>query len=94
MSAMSSASDSLARVVEKELVEVSHPVEQEVIRVGALDFEVLRHHRRRRLDAPRARGRPPAGATGGGRRGGRLRLDGVIGHGATLAQAVAGVPCA
>ena len=72
----------LPRVVEKELVEVPHPVEEEVVRVGALDFKILRHHRRRGLDATRARA-TPAGNAGSSRRGGCLRL-GVIGHGATL----------
>ena len=37
------------RVVEEELVEVAHPVEQQAIRVGRLDLEVLRHHRRQAL---------------------------------------------
>ena len=74
----------LARVVEEELVEIPHPVEEKVVRMGALDLEILRHHRRRRLDAAGARA-APAGAAGGGRRGGLLRL-GVLGHGATLAR--------
>jgi hypothetical protein len=37
----------LHRVVEEKLVEVTHPVEQEILVVGLLDLEVLRHHRRR-----------------------------------------------
>ena len=37
------------RVVEEELVEVAHPVEQQAIRIGRLDLEVLRHHRRQAL---------------------------------------------
>ena len=74
----------LARIVEEKLVEVAHPVEEEVIRVGALDLEVLRHHRRCRLDAAGPLPASPRGA-GDGRRGGCLRLD-VIGHGGTLAH--------
>ena len=34
------------RVLEEQLVEVAHSVEQEATRVGVLDGEVLRHHRR------------------------------------------------
>ncbi len=34
------------RVAEEQLVEIAHPVEQEAIRVGRLDLDVLRHHRR------------------------------------------------
>ena len=34
------------RVVEEEFVEVAHPVEQETARIGRLDLEILRHHRR------------------------------------------------
>ena len=74
----------LPRIVEEELVEVAHPVEEKVVRVGALDFEILRHHRRRRFHTAGA-WPAPASAAGGGRRGGRLRL-GVIGHGAKVAQ--------
>ena len=37
------------RVLEEQLVEVAHPVEQQQPRIGRLDFEVLLHHRR---DAP------------------------------------------
>ena len=31
-------------VGEEQLVEIPHPVEQEAVRVGVLDGEVLRHH--------------------------------------------------
>ncbi len=33
------------RVVEEQFVEVAHPVEQEVLRIGRLDLDVLLHHR-------------------------------------------------
>ena len=35
-------------VVEEQLVEIAHPVEQQAIGIGPLDLEILRHHRRRR----------------------------------------------
>ena len=53
------------RVVEEHLVEVAHAVEQEDVRVLALDGQVLRHHRR---DAGLLLG----GAGGGGGLGGVL----------------------
>ena len=34
------------RVVEEQLVEIAHPVEQQAVRIGGLDLEILRHHRR------------------------------------------------
>jgi hypothetical protein len=37
----------LLRVVEEELVEVAHPVEEERLGMGGLDAQVLGHHRRR-----------------------------------------------
>ena len=36
-------------VFEEHLVEIAHPVEQQVVRMGGLDLDVLRHRRR---DAP------------------------------------------
>jgi hypothetical protein len=36
----------LARVVEEQLVEVAHPVEQQPVRMAGLDAQVLLHHRR------------------------------------------------
>ena len=33
-------------VLEEHLVEIAHPVEQQAIRIGGLDLDVLRHHRR------------------------------------------------
>ena len=33
-------------IIEEQLVEIAHPVEQQAIRVGRLDLHVLRHHRR------------------------------------------------
>ena len=44
-------------ILEEELVEVAHAVEQEAVRMGALDGEVLRHHRRRAVRAFGGRGR-------------------------------------
>ena len=41
-------------VVEEQLVEIAHPVEQQAVRIGRLDLDVLRHHRRRRRRAPSA----------------------------------------
>ncbi len=32
-------------VLEKKLVEVAHPVEQQAIRIGSLDLDILLHHR-------------------------------------------------
>ena len=34
------------RVVEEELVEIAHPVEEQAVGIGGLDLEILRHHRR------------------------------------------------
>ncbi len=33
-------------ILEEQLVEIAHPVEQEAIRIGGLDLDVLLHHRR------------------------------------------------
>ena len=33
-------------VVEEQLVEIAHPVEQQAIRIGGLDLDILLHHRR------------------------------------------------
>ncbi len=33
------------RILEEQLVEVAHPVEEQAVRVGRLDLDVLRHHR-------------------------------------------------
>ncbi len=44
------------RIVEEQLVEIAHPVEQQRFGVARLDVEILRHHRRYRFashDAPR-----------------------------------------
>ena len=35
------------RILEKQFVKIAHPVEQQRIRVCTLDFDKLRHHRRR-----------------------------------------------
>ena len=40
----------LLRVVEEELVEVAHPVEEQRLQMVGLDAQVLRHHRRVRRD--------------------------------------------
>ena len=37
-------------VGEEHLVEIAHPVEQQAIRIGRLDLQILRHHRRRRRE--------------------------------------------
>ena len=47
-------------IVEEQFVEIAHPVEQQAIRIGRLDLDILLHHRsyatRRRLgDGPRRR---------------------------------------
>ena len=59
------------RVAEEQLVEISHPVEQEAIGIGRFDLDILRHHGR---GAGRIQG-------GGGRFGGGA--DGSSGHGAS-----------
>ena len=33
------------RIGEEQLVEVAHPVEQQAIRIGGLDLDILLHHR-------------------------------------------------
>ena len=33
-------------VLEEHLVEIAHPVEQQAVRIGGLDLDVLLHHRR------------------------------------------------
>ena len=54
----------LHRVVEEQLVEVAHAVEQQAVGMGRLDRQVLRHHRRTPPPSPRRRG---AGRFGSGR---------------------------
>ena len=44
------------RVLEEQLVEIAHPVEQQAIRIGGLDLEILRHHRREALGLRRRGG--------------------------------------
>ena len=56
------------RVLEEQLVEIAHPVEQQAVGIGGLDLEILRHHRRQ----PR-RGRLGV-KTGGGKVHGTGRL--------------------
>ena len=46
VSTMPSARLADLRVLEEQLVEVAHPVEQQAVRIGRLDLEILRHHRR------------------------------------------------
>ena len=36
-------------IVEKQLVKIPHPVKQQGTRIGRLDFNILRHHRRDRM---------------------------------------------
>ena len=33
-------------VLEEQFVEIAHPVEQQAIRIGGLDLDILLHHRR------------------------------------------------
>ena len=46
VSAMPSAREAIAGVLEEQLVEIAHAVEQEAIGVRRFDLEKLRHHRR------------------------------------------------
>ena len=64
-------------VLEEQLVEIAHAVEQEAVRVCRLDLHVLRHHGR---DAAGIRAAP------GRRAGGRLRTRVEDGHGASLPE--------
>ena len=47
VSVMPSAADAWDRVVEEQLVEIAHAVEQEAVRMTGLDLHELRHHGRR-----------------------------------------------
>ncbi len=68
------------RVLEEQLVEVAHPVEQQAVRIGRLDLDVLRHHRRDAAGLLH-------GGRGGIRRGAVSRgLVGQLGPGATSAS--------
>ena len=33
-------------IFKEELVEITHPIEQKTSRIGSLDLDILRHHRR------------------------------------------------
>ena len=73
-------------VLEEHLVEVAHPVEQQAVRIGGLDLDVLLHHRR---DAPgfAARYGRDASVAVAGRRLGLGHADGLRQrHGARLAE--------
>ena len=37
---------SLHGIIEKQLVEITHPVEQQIVGMGFLDRQILHHHRR------------------------------------------------
>jgi hypothetical protein len=52
------------RIREEQLIEIAHPVEQEAVRMGGLDLDILHHHRRGAL------------VLGRSRRGGRVRFEG------------------
>jgi hypothetical protein len=53
-------------VLEEQLVEIAHPVEQQAARIGGLDLEVLLHHRRDARARPAAMPcRTPIGRYGG-----------------------------
>ncbi len=53
------------RILEEQLVEIAHPVEQQAVRIGGLDLEKLRHRRRhaRRQGGRYERGRGVLGRT-------------------------------
>ena len=76
-------------VLEEQLVEIAHPVEQQAIRIGGLDLDVLLHHRRGARRRIRRRI---------GREAGRGEGTGGIHGAATLADGVwpviAGLTCA
>ena len=50
-------------IVEEQLVEIAHPVEQQAVRIGGLDLDILLHHRR---DARRRVGRGGSGESPAG----------------------------
>ena len=52
-------------IPEEQFVEIAHPVEQQAVRIGGLDLDVLRHHRRDALRRGGSR-RRGAGGFGGG----------------------------
>ena len=45
----------LRRILEEQLVEIAHAVEQQIVGMGRLDREILRHHRRWRRRGDRRR---------------------------------------
>ena len=63
VSTMPSARAGDLGVLEEQLVEIAHPVEQQAIRIGRLDLDVLLHHRR---DAARRSGGGRRAETSGG----------------------------
>ena len=77
-------------VVEEHFVEIAHPVEQEAIRIGRLDLDILLHHRGHATDIVGRFGRNAA--AGLGRKVRCLGHDGARGvHGAlTLADGAEG----
>ena len=52
-------------VLEEQLVEVAHPVEQQAIRIGGLDLDVLLHHRGDAAASSAAGAARPAPSAGG-----------------------------
>ena len=71
-------------VTEEQLVEIAHPVEQEAIRIGGLDLDILLHHRRDAADVVGCFG---SGAPGLRQRFGIVNLDGAGGvHGANASR--------
>jgi len=64
-------------VLEEQFVEIAHPIEQQAIRIGGFDLDILLHHRRG------ARG--ALGARAGFEAGGNDRARGIHGA-ATLAD--------
>ena len=51
-------------IPEKQLVEIAHPVEQEAVRIGGFDLDVLLHHRRDAAVVGRGAGVRRSGARG------------------------------
>ena len=73
-------------VLEEQLVEVAHPVEQQAVRIGGLDLDVLLHHRRDAAVSSAA-GHDRARRRAGGSESQRAEVTRDIHGGATLAEA-------
>ena len=64
VSAMPSAARGDLGIVEEQLVEIAHAVEQQAVRIGRLDLEVLLHHRRDARQASAAFGADARSSSG------------------------------